>query len=335
MSSGQNLETLYNELCGSPQKRIFVVPLIRYNYKNSDYLYLLYEKLISDEAYNIKDLSVWQHWKLILAGLNKKNTIIHYHWFECQDFRSMAGMIYKFLCLMISIMLGANLVWTCHNKMPHDGRFYWLNFRLRKWIANKADRIHIHCKSVIPEISGFFRVHPDKFRVIPHPEYPAEKVDKYIAIREINHLRSLDLNETDSIFLMFGNISQYKGLEDVCRIFRSLDQNSKLLIVGPVKKGQMQCYRNLKRISEGCKNIIIIPHFIKEKNVPFFFNAADCALFNYKTILTSGGVVLARCYNIPVMAPPIGCIGELKDEDVHFFDNTAELEKLIKEFRHG
>lgn len=335
MSTEQKLAELYNELSDAPEKRIFVVPVIRYEYKNSDYLYLLYENLISDQSFNIEDLSVWQHWKLIAAGFNKSNHIIHYHWFECQDLRSMVGMIYKFICLVISKMLGANIVWTCHNKMPHDGRFYRLNFKIRKWMAHNADRIHIHCKSVIPEISGFFRVHPGKFRVIPHPLYPAEKVDKYIAIKEINHLRNLDLNKTDTLFLMFGNISKYKGIEDVCRIFRNLDDNKKLLIVGPVKKGQMQCYRNIKKLSEGSKNIIIIPHFIKEKNVPFYFNAADCAIFNYRTILTSGGVELARSYNLPVMVPPVGCLGELSGENVQFFDNPAGLEKLIKEFNHG
>lgn len=335
MSSEQSLEKLYDELSDSAKKRIFVVPLIRYNYKNSDYLYLLYERLIANDAYIIEDLSVWQHWKLVLAGIRKKNHIIHYHWFECQDIKSLAGMFYKFICLFLSKMLGANIVWTCHNKMPHDGRLYWLNFKLRKWLAHSAKRIHIHCKSVIPEISGFFKVHPEKFRVIPHPEYPAEKVERFIAIKEINHQRNLDLNESDTIFLMFGNISQYKGIEDVCRIFRNVEPSKKLLIVGPVKKGQMQTYRNINKLAEGTKNIIIIPHFIKESNVPFYFNASDCAIFNYKTILTSGGVVLARSYKLPVMVPPIGCLGELKEETVHFFDNTAELEKLVKDFKNG
>lgn len=332
MSSEQNLETLYNELSDSAEKRILVVPIIRYDYKSSDYLYLFYEKLLSNDSITIDHLTVWQHWKLIVAGLNSKNTIIHYHWFECQDFRALTGMLYKFVCLLVSKLLGAKLVWTCHNKMPHDGRFYRLNYKLRKWMAHKADRIHIHCKSVIPEISGFFRVHPDKFRVIPHPDYPAQKVDRYIAIKEINHLRNLNLNESDSIFLMFGNISHYKGIEDVCRIFRNIDSSKKLLVVGPVKNGQMNCYREIKKLTDGIENIIIVPHFIKEKNVPFYFNAADFAIFNYKTILTSGGVVLARSYDLPVIVPPMGCLGELSDNSTHFFKNTAGLEKIIREF---
>lgn len=330
MQTDQTLYDVYRELANSEEFTVYVVPLIRFDYKQSDYLYLLYKKLYNKKGVEIKTLSYFDHWKIGMSGIKNSKKVLHYHWLECSDIRSLLGMLYKFINIFIYTSLGGKLVWTIHNKMPHDGRFIRLNFRLRKWMANRADRLHIHCKTMIPEISEFYGVSESKFVVVPHPKFPAKQIDRKIAVEEINHLRNLGLSGDDTIYLMFGNISHYKQIDEVCRIFKTLDDNKKLLIVGPVKKGQMPYFNQIKKLSKESSNIRLVPHFIKEENVPFYFNASDCVLFNYRDILTSGGVELANSYDKPIIAPKLGCIKELSGENHILFETKDEFIEAIQ-----
>lgn len=92
-------------------KTIYVVPLIRYSLKRSDYLYLLYEELLNGEKYTIESISVFNHFKLVVAILKNKNAILHYHWLEFQDLKSLLGMPWKIACIYLFKKLGGNIVW--------------------------------------------------------------------------------------------------------------------------------------------------------------------------------------------------------------------------------
>ncbi|NIS38724.1 hypothetical protein GWN91_06210, partial [Candidatus Saccharibacteria bacterium] len=59
------------------------------------------------------------------------------------------------------------------------------------------------------------------------------------AIEAINHRYNVQIKIQDRLFLMFGHISSYKQIDKVCAIFKDEPYHKKLLVVGPVKKGQM------------------------------------------------------------------------------------------------
>lgn len=313
---------------------LYVVPMIRHDYKQSDYLYLLYQDILENhqEQFDLKSISVWKHWVFVWKAITTNRVILHYHWLECTDVKSLAGMIYKLFCIYLFKAAGGHLVWTIHNKMPHVDKFQLINNRIQSWMATRADLLHIHCKSVIEDISRFYNQPESKFRVVDHPTFPSKKITREKAIIRLNSKRSLSLDKADLIFLMFGNISSYKQIDKVCRIFSDLPSNRKLLIVGPVKKGQMSNFREIKRIAETTENIRLVPHFISEDMVPHYMNAADCVVFNYREILTSGGVELARSYDRPILAPDMGCLSELDEENVTLFNSQQELKQLLETF---
>ena len=337
MATHDQLLKLYRELIPDDydgRLPLYVVPLIRYSYKQSDYLYLLYHDIIENRAdkFNVISISVWKHILFVFKSLVSKHVILHYHWLECTDIKSLAGMAYKLICIFLFKATGGHLVWTVHNKMPHDDRFRQLNYKIQSWMAFRADIIHVHCESVIDEIARFYGQPASKFRVVDHPSYPAKKVERNNALFNLNSKRNLSLDTSDTVFLMFGNISSYKRIEDVCRMFTQFPSDKKLLIVGPVKKGQMSCFNTIKQIADSSDNILLIPHFISEKMVPYYMNAADCVVFNYSDILTSGGVELARSYNRKIIAPDMGCLSELDQENVTLFDSREQLKELLASF---
>jgi len=336
MTLHENLESIYSELVpgDDPEVDVYVVPLIRYKYKKSDYLYLLYKIFIedSDSRIHIHSTSVWQHWKFVWSALRNRNTILHYHWLECTDLKSLAGMAYKILCIFLFSKMGGKIVWTVHNKIPHDRSFNKLNMKLGSFMARKADLLHVHCNFAAKEISKLYDQPLSKFRVIPHPEYPAEFMPRKQAIKKLNQIRDFNLRNSDQIFLMLGNISAYKQIEQVVQMFTDLPEWKKLVIVGPVKKGQMPTYRKISEICDHHTNIKLHPHFIPEDHVPLYHNACDCVLFNYREILTSGGVALAESYKRPIIAPDKGCIPETGSDRLLLFNTQKELLPLITNF---
>lgn len=337
MATHEQLLKLYQDLL--PDKHVgriplYVVPLIRYDYRKSDYLYLLYRDIIENrkDEFKVKSLSVWKHWVFVWKAITTKHVILHYHWLECTDVKSLAGMIYKLICIFLFKAAGGHLVWSIHNKMPHDNKFNQFNFRIQSWMASRADLLHIHCESAIEEISLFYNQPKSKFRVVDHPTFPSKNVPRERAIKRLNSERNLSLEKSDCIFLMFGNISAYKQIDKVCRMFNDLPSNRKLLIVGPVKKGQMPNFREIRELADHNENIFLVPHFISEEMVPHYMNAADCVVFNYRQILTSGGVELARSYGRPIFAPDMGCLSELEDENTTLFNTQEHLKQLLASF---
>lgn len=326
------LRELYDSVL--PECRdVYVVPLIRFKYKKSDYLYLLYRDMInSNMKPDIISTSAFSHARFVFAALIRKKVILHYHWFEFQDFRAMCGMPYKLICIWFFQLFGGKMVWTIHNKQPHDRNYRKLNHIMRKRMAKKADALHVHCKTAIEIMSNHYGMGTEKFHVIPHPKFPSELIPRAAAIESLNQRYGIVIKSSDRIFLSFGQIVEYKQLCEMVKIFSYLPRSKKLLIAGPVKKGHLTYYRKLKKlIGKNNANVIMLPNFISEDSVPEFFNAADFTIFNYRDILTSGGVELARSFQKTVIAPNKGCLTELKGlPDVIMFETRDELAEILQ-----
>lgn len=330
MNQINQLEELYDEMREAVPATLFVAPAIRYTHKKSDYLYLFYKKLLSSPDYKIVDVSTIGHLKFVLYQLFKRDTILHYHWIQYSGFWSALSYFFRLVCIWVYLLSGGKLVWSVHNKLPPDCTNEWLHFKVRKWLAQKADRLVLECESAVKNISDYFSVNPKKFRVWPHPGYPPQLIPRAAAIEAINHRYQVQIKMQDRIFLMFGHISPYKQIDKVCEFFTDEPIHKILLVVGPVKKGQMQYYKKIRRITRGQGNVILIPQFIKEESVPEFMNAADYLVFNYREVLASGGVSLAKSYNKTIILPQKGCLTEQGGENLVFFKTQDELSEIIR-----
>jgi len=325
------LGDLYKSLSQSPPITLFVAPRIRYTHKKSDYLFLLYKKLIDSKDFKVFDVSTIGHIKFVLHQLIKRDSILHYHWMQYSGFWPVFPFFFKLMCIKIYLLLGGKLVWSIHNKLPPDCPHEWLQFKVRQWLAKKADRLVLECESAIPEVSTFFNVSPKKFHVISHPGYPPQLMPRAAAIEAINHRYDVQIKIQDRIFMMFGHISSYMQIHKVCTIFANEPYHKKLLVVGPVKKGQMGYYKKIRKAVREMNNVILIPQFIKEEHVPEFMNAADFLVFNYREVLSSGEVPLAKSYDKTILLPEKGCLKEQEGDNLKFFRSQEELREIIHE----
>jgi glycosyltransferase involved in cell wall biosynthesis len=171
----------------------------------------------------------------------------------------------------------------------------------------------------------------DKFHVIPHPEYPLTSINKIEARKHLRSQYKLESIDDNPILLMFGNISRYKRMDLVASLIIEYDLKCKLLIVGPIKKGNEGLYKKLRVYEESDDRILVIPHFIEEDHVSWFYSASDIAVFNYREILSSGSFHMGLAFNKTIIAPNIGCLSEETGKsNIHLFNDQNELKEMIK-----
>ena len=103
----------YQNLCNDV-KKVYVVPLINHSFKKTSYLYLLYKSFIEDkEKYNIEieSLSVFAHFKMVFSRLKNERSILHYHWLEISDLKSLSGMIWKLFCITLFKIFNGKIIY--------------------------------------------------------------------------------------------------------------------------------------------------------------------------------------------------------------------------------
>lgn len=326
-----SLKALYSKV-SQHIDRVFVVPLIRFNFPKTDYLYQLYKEMLNDNtAPKIISTSIFNHYKFVLSAILHKNTLLHYHWLEFQDGKSLLGMPYKILCIALFKLFGGKLIWTVHNKSPHDKKFLDLHVALHKWMAKRADIIHVHSETARSIISDFLDVTKEKIVVLAHPVFPAEIMPKEIAQKQFLKIygngRSTLL---DPVFLIFGGISSYKGIEEIVTILCSKEEPFTLIIAGYLKKGQDSVHKFISSKTSTDFRVLYKPIFIPEEHYPMLLNSVDICVFNYDDILTSGGVAMAQSYKKTIIATNKGGLKELhQHKNVHLFDSTKELKNHL------
>lgn len=315
---------------------IFVVPLIRYDYPTTDYLYLLYKDLLADKQININSLSAFAHIKLILAPLTDKHAILHYHWLEFQDLKSGIGLIYKLICITLFKAFGGSIIWTVHNLYPHNKKWRHQHKKLYQWFAGICDMILVHTPKAVELVSKEYEVDSKKIRVYPHPQFPARFIEKTEAVSHINTIFGLQLTPKIPTIGCFGAISAYKRYPELIGIVDQLSVAKQMIIAGYVKKGMQEIDAKILESSKSRDWLYYHRGFISEDLLPNLMNAIDVCVFNFDDILTSGGIELALAYNKPVVAPRLEALMHYETHsNVHLFNSENECVELITQLITG
>ncbi len=267
--------------------------------------------------------------------LNYKPDIIHFHWIHDISGFLNRNIVISNLKLLIFILdiylikyiLKTKIVWTIHNIYSHDCFHPYIERFIRKLLSNKANVLICHCNQAKKEIRREFGTSYNKINVIPIGNYLNWYKNK---ISKKNALKYLNLNSSDFIFLSFGPIKPYKGINNLIKSFNTLDSNRnvKLLVIGEPKTDKIKTA--LIKNSKDCKNIKFVFNFVNDDDLQIYFNASDVVVFSYQKILTSAGIPLAMSFSKPIIAPRLGCILEILDDKGSFLYNSFEDEGLSK-----
>lgn len=325
----KSLSDLYKAI-GFTEATVYVAPLIPFQNTNTSYLYNLYKPLYDNGHFKVKSVSVFSHFKPIFHALFNKKILFHYHWLEFQDAKALAGMPYKLLCIYLFTLFGGTLIWTVHNKQPHDQNLLTFHLKLHKWMAKKAAAVHVHCKTAKAFTKQKLELPGNKIFILNHPSFYVNNISKKEALDGLQNEYKITLTSGQPIWLIFGQISPYKGIEELINSIQKLGVEPQLIIAGPIKKGNTELGKRLRQFAESNSSTYLVDKFIPDEHVTYFFCCADLCLFNYREILSSGVVQLALDYGTQILAPKKGCISELDSyENVLLFEGDAQRDEYI------
>jgi glycosyltransferase involved in cell wall biosynthesis len=193
--------------------------------------------------------------------------------------------------------LGTPLVVTAHNLCEHN--LHHLPFaRLNYATAyRRASLIFAHSAAARTKLVETYGVDEAKIRVVPHGDLSVVMPQPIPR----DQARSRLGLPAGPVCLMFGAVEPYKGQEEVLAYWKQAQPPARLLIVG--KPESREYGKTIRRQAASVPNVTLYLEWLTEPELALFLSAADCALFNYRTIFTSGAASLARSWGLPVLIP--------------------------------
>lgn len=195
---------------------------------------------------------------------------------------------------------GGKVLWTVHNKAPHNDPYPDIHPSFCEKLMALVDGVHVHSPSAARWLTKARDVDPSQISIVPHGNYCP--VYKNPAETRAECRADFDLAAGDRVFLHFGRLGAYKGVEDLLRAFSGVaDPESRLVIAGkPVPPLDDLLDRPEADLPE---RVLCKLGFIDETELVRLFHIADVVVLPYKDLLTSGTLMLALSLGKPVVLP--------------------------------
>jgi len=248
---------------------------------------------------------------------------VHFNWIlrKASDYKFKNYVKTYKIIFWIKLLkkLNKKIIWTMHNKIPHETKNLDLVKRLRRFIIINSDLIIIHCN----ESKNILRRHlnskeiQEKILYVPHGNYiNSYRTDTSDKRKEYN------INDDEFVYLFLGHVQPYKNIDLLIKVYNDLDlENTKLLICGKPKNKSLK--NDLEKMINDNPNIIFKPVFIKNDELVSYLNTADVFVLPFKkrSMLNSGSLFLGLSYKKPVIIPQIGSVKDIKEKEFVFSYN--------------
>jgi len=137
--------------------------------------------------------------------------------------------------------------------------------------------------------------------------------------------RELSTDSDRFIYLFFGFIREYKGVDILLDVFKNIDQSEvDLWVVGNPDNDNIE--KMIRRKSHKKDNINLELEYIPVDLVQNYMNAADVLVLPFREILNSGSVYLGLTFGLPIVTPKMGCIPTtVSEKNMEFmYDGSSE-----------
>lgn len=253
--------------------------------------------------------------------------VVHVHW-PHGTYKTTMQAAYVLIVLLAYRLCRNNIVWTVHELTAYESRHPRRDAWFRTVVMKLSRRLFVHgehTKKILIEQHRYRR----PIDVVRHPSYVGWYKDEVTREQSREKLR---VPEGVRVYLYFGYIKPYKGVEDLIRAFGSLrDQNVLLFIVGrPLNATIEHEVQTLAALDPRVRTHLA---YVADDDIQSFFRAADVVVFPFRETQTSGSLMLALSYGRPVIVPDIATLSEYVDRDMGFFFDPASpgsLERALQ-----
>ena len=258
-----------------------------------------------------------------------KCRIFNFNWYD--KAASFSEYIRKKLLITMLSLSGKKIVYTLHNKQPHNQLNSKYSLRIMRYMCKKADAIVGLCPDTKQVLSDLDPMSIQKLHIIPHPNY----VGNYDLTKGESLRAEYGISDADMVFLFLGFISPYKNVELLIDTFKKIkNRNVKLLIAG--NPSSISYKDQLIERMSGSSNIICDFRYIPDDEIEKFYNTADIVVLPYHktSSLNSGAVYLSFSLQKTVICPDIGTINALEDHTFVYdykYEDESEHSKRLEE----
>lgn len=272
-------------------------------------------------------------------GPFERQHYLHFHWpeifFEIRPRRpdrlfGLKGYLVLHAFWLLAKLRGYRLVWTVHEVDVHDlSRHTWLHAASRRLLWRLADVILAHTPEVLEEARRRWG-EKRHARVIPIGSYEGAYADT--VSREVARER-LILPASAFVFVFFGNVRPYKGIDLLIGAFRKLRDdhpNAHLVIVG--KPHAPAFAAEVEALAGGDPRVHLVLRHVPDKDVQLYLRAADCFVAPYKYIETCSAIYLALAFDLPIIIKAEGNVKDFEKQPIGIFmRDSAETEAAMRQ----
>lgn len=251
-----------------------------------------------------------------------KVDVVWLNWYENFSGRNRAYYLYhavrRWLKLLVFKCCGTKIIYTVHNRQPHETQYSALNRLFYKCVFSLVDNIVILSdltRDVIKEIGG--KKFSGKIIKIPHPTYLCPK-------------KKYQDNPEGFTVLFFGLLRPYKNIEMLLSVAASHPEIN-FVIAGAAL--DLNYADSLKKAASGLNNVHLILRRLTDEEINKLMDEASVLALPYdlKSSLNSGAAMFALSKGLNVVIPNIGTILELSNRDkVYGYDYNNDSEHQSK-----
>ncbi len=239
----------------------------------------------------------WSTWRLIDRLRRERPDVIHCQWLP------LPLVDFAFLRHLRQI---APIVLTVHDTNPFNGN---ASASLQRFgvlsCLKQVDRLIVHTEQGRDRLCRL-GIASSLITVLPH----GMLVDRVVT--------AAGPMDGGLVFLLFGKIRPYKGLDLLIDAFAALPpelrDQARLRIVG---KPYMEIAPLLSRANEAGVSIELETGYVPDEAIAGLFGPDTVAMFPYREIEASGVLFLALAHGRPIIASRLGAFAELLTDGVH------------------
>lgn len=259
---------------------------------------------------------------LVRAVCASKGDILHLHWIDGPiGTHGLLGSIVRLGVFHASMVMwrlrGRRIVWTVHNLVNHERKRPWVDRAHGCLVGLEARWVLVHGLSVVPLVARTFLVKQEKIRVIPHGNYDGIVKPHPHRQRGSSAVR----------FLFFGAVRPYKGVVELIETFARLQGPHELRIIGAPNQHGLR--REIERSARFDARIQVTLDFIADQELERLLAWCDVVVLPYRSVFTSGSLLMAMTAGRPVIAPRVGLIPQYIDEGAAFLYHPDEPGGLL------
>jgi len=216
---------------------------------------------------------------------------------------------------------------TVHNLLPHDQET-WVNRLVFGVVYKLPNKLFVHTQATANALCETFRVSPERVQIVEHG------IDRFIGpdASSKDRLRlKFSLPAFETLILLFGNISRYKGVDLLLDAVERAALSSDILVLIVGRSSSMVYKSELAgklAAMRKASQTVWRDEYVSDEDIPQLLAAADCMVLPYRKIDQSGVMFAAKSAGIPVIASDVGSFKAYMDSGRDFLVPAGDIDAL-------